>query len=358
MRGVKGERAAVVPGHAYWGRVSAMAETDEQPGGETPQAADQEWLRNYLNDHAGQVEPGAQIAPAAKKGPPFALLLGGVIVLAILGGLMVAKSRPGATQPKTTVGDLGQGVSSDSGVRGHLVTSWQDKAAHYKLKIEPINFPEADGFARATAGNTQPLIFDVRILNMVGDAICGKQVVLLPAAGGTLPAGADAFKRITGKSGMVEGLWAEGALPCSADQYGRFNYWDFTTNFPTVAEQDRLLGIAPRVKAEQAAAAPSQSRQAQSAAARAASANQRAQRKPQSSFFQQGDDHATSFEPGRNLLTIGPGKSFVVLRSVDLQTAAAWADDAALVHYTCDQHSVCSLRRSGSAVVVLARMNN
>ncbi|MDR3453677.1 MAG: hypothetical protein P4L96_12915 [Rhodoferax sp.] len=335
-----------------------MAEIDQQPGKEAPQAADQEWLRNYLNDHAGQVEPGAQITPGTKKGPPFALLLGGVIMLAVLGGLLVAKSRPGAPQPKNTAGDLGQGVASDAGVRGHLVTSWQDKAAHYKLKIEPINFPEADGFARATAVNSQPLVFNVRVLNVVGDAICGKQVVLLPAAGGTLPAGADAFKRITGKSGGVEGLWAEGTLPCSADQYERFNYWDFTTNFPTVAEQDKMLGIAPRVRAEQEAPAANQTRQAQSAAARAASANQRAQKKPQSSFFLQGDDHATSFEPGRNLLTIGPGKSFVVLRAVDLQTAAAWADDEALVHYTCDQHAICSLRHSGSAAVVLARMNN
>lgn len=336
-----------------------MAEIEERPGGETPQAADQEWLRNYLNDHAGQVEPGAQIAPAAKKGPPFALLLIGVIGLAILGGLLVAKSRPVvAPQPKNTVGDLGQGVSSDAGVRGHLVTAWQDKVAHYKLKIEPIAFPEADGFARAVTGNAQPLVFNVRVLDALGDAICGKQVVLLPAAGGALPAGADAFKRVTDKSGMVDGLWAEGTLPCSAEQYARFNYWDFATNFPTVAEQDRMLGIAPRVTAEQEAPASSQTKPAQAAAARTASARQRAPKKPQSSFFQQGDDHATSFEPGRNLLTIGPGKSFVVLRSVDLQTAAAWADDEALVHYTCDQHSVCALRRSGSAVVVLARMNN
>lgn len=337
-----------------------MAEIEEQPGSASPQAADQEWLRNYLNSHAGQVEPGARIAPATKTGPPFGLLLAGVLTLAVVGGLLVARSRPGSPeQPKNTTGDLGQGVSTDSGVRGHLVTAWQDKAAHYKLKIEPINFPLADGFARATAVNTQPIVFNVRVLNMVGDAICGKQLVLLPAAGGTVPYGADPFKRITGKSGGIEGLWAEGTLPCSSEQFSRFSYWDFTTNFPTVAAQDKMLGIAPPAKPEEAApAAASHSQQAEAAAVRSTLARQRAAKKPQSTFLQQGDDHATSFEPGRNVLTIGPGKSFIVLRAVDLQTATAWADDEALVHYTCDQHAICSLRRSGSAVVVLARMNN
>jgi hypothetical protein len=330
-----------------------MAEIEQRPGSESPQMADQEWLRNYLNDHAGQVEPGARIAPATKKGPPFALLLTGVIALAVVGGLLVAKSRPGSPQqPKNSTGDLGQGVSADSGVRGHLVTAWQDKTAHYKLKIEPINFPQADDFAHATAGNTQPLVFNVRILNMVGDAICGKQLVLLPPAGGTLPAGADAFKRVLGKSGAVEGLWAEGALPCSSDQYAQFSYWDFTTNFPTVAEQDKMLGKTQPTKPGEKASAVDR---AQAVAARA---KQRATRKLGSDFVLQGDDHATSFEPGRNVLTVGPGKSFVVLRSVDLQAAAAWADDSALVHYVCDQHALCSLRRSGSSVVLLARMNN
>lgn len=336
-----------------------MAEIGEQTGSESPQAADQEWLRTYLNDHAGQVEPGARIAPATKTGPPFGLLLAGVLMLAVVGGLLVARSRPSNPhEPTKTTGDLGQGVSADSGVRGHLVTAWQDKTAHYKLKIEPINFPQMDGFARATAVNTQPIVFNVRVLNMVGDAICGKQLVLLPAAGGTVPYGADPFKRITGKSGAIEGLWAEGTLPCSAEQFARFSYWDFTTNFPTVTAQDKMLGIAPPAKPEEPAPAASHAQQYEASAARAALAKQRAAKKPQSTFLQQGDDHATSFEPGRNVLTIGPGKSFVVLRAVDLQTATAWADDEALVHYTCDQHAVCSLRRSGSAVTVLARMNN
>ena len=335
-----------------------MAETNEQPGGDLPQTADQEWLRNYLGEHLGQVEPGTHIGPAAKKKPGTALLFALVIALAALGGLVVAKGRPGAHPSGGSASDLGQGVSSAAGVRGHLVTAWQDKAAHYKIKIEPIDFSETEGFARAAASNPQPLYFNLRVLDAVGDAICSKQLVL-QAAGSAPPAGADAFKRLMAKSGSVEGLWAEGTLPCSAEQFARFSYWDFTTNFPTVAEQDKMRGIAPRVNAEEAGAAGSRAQLAQQAsAAHAASASQRVPKKPQSTFLQQGDDHATSFEPGRNVLTIGPGKSFVVLRPVDLHTAAAWADDSALVHYACDQQAICSLRRSGSAVVVLARMNN
>jgi len=186
--------------------------------------------------------------------------------------------------------------------------------------------------------------------------VCGKQVLLLPD-GGKPPAGADAAKRVIGIGKRVDALWAEGTLPCSPDQYQQFNYWDFATNFPSVADQDRLLGIAPPTVAPESAPPETQAT-ANAARPKRAAARLRAAKKPQSAFFLQGDDRVTAFEPGRNVLTIGPGKSFVVLRATDLQTAAAWAEDAALVHYTCDQHATCALRRSGSGVAVLARVNN
>jgi hypothetical protein len=242
-----------------------------------------------------------------------------------------------------------------SGLRAHLVTDLNDKQVHYKLKIEPIALPEQDSFGREAASNRDQLYFNVRVLDPVGEPICGKQVVLAPANNNAAPAGTDAVKRIKGEKGTIDGLWAEGTLPCSAEQFARFGYWDLTTNFPTVEDQDRTFGIDHRAQTDGAQQAD---KKAQKEKAGRAEAERRASRRPQSGFFLQGDDHISAYEPGRNILTVGPGRSFVVLRAADLATAAAWADDAALVHYTCDTQAVCALRRAGSGAVIMARKLN
>jgi hypothetical protein len=161
--------------------------------------------------------------------------------------------------------------------------------------------------------------------------------------------GKDAFQNILGSDGAVEGLWAQGELPCSPDQYKRFDYWDLSTNFPTLPQQDQILGRKH--------SGPSNRDDAESERAGNGPVRHKAPPKPQSAFYMEGDDRATAFEPGRNLLTIGPGKTFTVVRTVDVATAASWADDSSLIHYTCDQHATCALKQAGSQSVVLAKMD-
>lgn len=336
-----------------------MAEQDEQHTGEPTQGADQEWLQNYLSEHEGQVQAGTRISQPAqkKKGPERMMMLAGALVIALgAAGLLIHRNQSQASAKKDVPGDLGQAVVVASGLRAHLVTELDKNDVHYKLKIEPIALPEQDAFGRETASNTEMFYFNVRVLNPVGDAICGKQVVLTPVNNNTPPAGTDAVKRIKGDKGTIDGLWAEGTLPCSADQYARFGYWDFTTNFPTVDDQDRTFGIDHRAQTDGPQKAETHAQEDKNQ--RATAQRRAVAKKPQSGFFLQGDDHISAFEPGRNVLTVGPGRSFVVLRASDLSTAAAWADDAALVHYTCDTQAVCSLRRAGSGAVIVARKLN
>lgn len=330
-----------------------MVQADDHDGGTPAQSPDQEWLQNYISEHQGQIEPGTRIRPPQKKKPEvFFLSIAAFVMVVALGAVLFLKTQNKAPQGSNSAGDLGQAVSVESGLRGHLVTEFRDKTVHYKLKIEPINLPEQDDFVRVVSSNAMQLYFNLRILNQVGDTICGKQVVL-PGGGGGAAAGADALQRVKDARGLVGSLWAEGTLPCTPEQFARFSYWDFTTNFPTVAEQDRGIAINHSVQAEN----PDTHAAAQTP--KPASRARRAEpKKPQAVFYLQGDDHASSFEPGRNILTIGPGRSFVVLRAADLATAAAWADDSALVHYTCDPQATCALRRSGSAVVIIARRSN
>lgn len=337
----------------------AMAEQDEQQPGEPPQASDQEWLQNYLSEHEGQVQAGSRIGQQTqqkKKKPETMMILAGALIIALgAAGLIMHRNQNQTNAKKDVPGDLGQAVVVASGLRAHLVTELDKKQVHYKLKIEPIALPEQDSFGREAASNKDLLYFNVRVLDPVGEPICGKQVVLTPANSNAAPAGTDAVQRVKGEKGTIDGLWSEGTLPCSADQFARFGYWDFTTNFPTVEDQDRTFGIDHRAQTD---GTPEDRKTQQEKAHRAAAERRSVSRRPQSGFFLQGDDHISAFEPGRNVLTVGPGRSFVVLRASDLATAAAWAEDSALVHYTCDTQAVCALRRAGSGAVIVARKLN
>ncbi|MDR3739729.1 MAG: hypothetical protein P4L40_12015 [Terracidiphilus sp.] len=341
-----------------------MADQEEQQSSVPTQASDQEWLQNYLSEHQGQVEAGARISPPLKKKENgLVLFLAVALILAAGAAAVVMTKNPGggSSSKKESHGDLGQGVVIPSGLRGHLVTELQDKTVHYKLKMEPIALPEQDAFGRVTATNKEAFYFNLRVLDAVGNPVCGKQVVLPPVGSNAVPAGADPFIRVKGDKGLIDGLWVEGTLPCSADQFARFGYWDFTTNFPTVDDQDRMFGIDHRAQTEtpeERAAETKKTQTPKAAAAQSPTKRRAVQKKPQTGFFLQGDDHISSFEPGRNVLTVGPGRSFVVLRAADLATASAWADDAALVHYICDQQATCTLRRSGSAATIVARRIN
>ncbi len=339
-----------------------MVETDEQPGGVPEQKADQEWLQTYMGEHEGELEPGARIEQPKQKSP-FGLLILLLAVLVVAGAaLFLTKTKGLQLEANAKPNDLGQGVVAASGLRGHLVTEWKNKTVYYQLKIEPIDARSDAGFAKVVNTATQPLYVNLSVLDAAGEALCGKQVML--PTGGAAAKGSDTFKAIAGAQGRAESLWAEGTIPCSPDQYAKFDYWNFATNFPTMADQDRMLGLpVPEVAEQEVTPAPQQEAPAATPtpapAHRGGSARHRVvkPKKPQSSFYLEGDDHVSAFEPGRNVLTVGPDKNFVLLRPGDVATAQAWADDSLLVHYTCDQRGNCALRHGGGAEIP-ARANN
>lgn len=339
-----------------------MVETDAQePGAESTQAADQEWLQQYLEEHHGELGPGSAVAPTRKKSDPLIRFML-VLLVALVGVAAFMIKNPGLSmfiKPPETI-DLGQGISNETGLRGHMVVHWKDKAANYQLKIEPIDERNNDGFDQAAAMLNQPVTLQAHIFDKSGTETCTKNFVL-PAPGSPVtPSGSgDPFTRLRLKDSTVIGLWAEGALPCTAEQYRNADYWSFTTTFPTVSEQAHLLGRKPPVEAApEAAPAPTAqvAQRVRPAVPETGSSRRRAPKKPPTGFNIQGDDQVTAFEAGRAILVVGAGKTFALLRPQDHSIASDWADSSALVHYICDQHALCTLRHAGTQVV--ARMNN
>ncbi len=306
--------------------------------------------------------------------------MGGILMILGVGAAVAAAvlflPKGGPTKAKASEGsdDLGQGVAVGSGIRGHLITQWNKDHALYKLKIDPIDPRSNAGFAAVTANPPEPISIVVRVLDGSGFALCGKEILLpfdpskanatykaVSLKKGAAPSatpdqiaqeksreqGKDVFRRVYDENGTVNGLWSEGSLPCSPDQYQKFDYWDLQTNFPTVDAQDKLLGLVKE-------AAPKELTASEKAAA---ARKKMLLKKPASEFYMEGDDRVVGYEPARGTLFIAPNRTFFISRKTDAPTVAQWAEHDALIHFRCDQHAACALSHAGTTGVVLARMN-
>lgn len=302
--------------------------------------------------------------------PQLAMLLLGTGIVAVIVFTVLLLVKPISATPSFQ--DLGPGVSDMAGLKGHLVTRW-DRHVQYKLNFEPLFAIYSSGFSYAVGHPPGPLWVNIRLLDATGYALCGKQIefrlnpahtaselsllrnpsvrnvnfsqpVPVPQFSGQNAQQAavsdDSFQNQLGDDGQIVSVTAQGVLPCSEDQYRKFNYWDFSTNFPSVDEQDVLME------------APAIMRARASAAARADQWRRQA-RTPV--FSIEGDATATGYDRSTGMLVAGTGQSFAVIEKAEAATANAWAESNAQIHYKCDTLANCVLTRAGDGRVVNAR---
>lgn len=311
--------------------------------------------------------PEADESPIVKKSSNRAsgaivLLLGFVAVAGI--GIITVTQKQFFTTKAATVDsdDMGQGIANAAGIRGHLVTRWQQGKVQYMLKMEPLDGRNAAGFSAVASNPPKPISINVRLLDAAGFALCGKEIDLhydptrtqhpnapLPRNASdaqiaqqqaTLQrlsmqlhesqreAGKDIFQNIQANDGSIEALWSQGELPCSPDQYRKFDYWDITTNFPTLAEQSVLLGHKPVVAGQ-----PQEVAASTNEAGSAKGKRKPAVKGPVSTFFVEGDDQISMYEPGRGMLTGDSGHSFFIPVKSDQVVAANWAANYSHIHF-------------------------
>ncbi len=312
------------------------------------------------------------------------LLLGGfaaLVVFAIF--VLMTMNKPKDDTPPP--GDLGPGIVAADGLRGHLETRWDGNAKTgrlaYKLQIMPMEDRWVPGFSHVVSNPPMPMSINIRLLDSTGFALCGKEIdfpfnpqnaamsVTVPVVGANgkklSPAernaamqaarqsqvtqmqaaevareqGKDIFQNQTGADGQVAAIYAQGALPCSPDQYKRANYWDMNTNFPTLDEQAILLD--PKAHAKEFDAVH---------------LDKRTLPKWGDGFVIQGDDRVTGYDQARGLLW-AEDRTFAIDKRFGQTTAAAWASNYTLIHYRCDQHASCALTAAGQAAVLHARLS-
>src|SRR5271165_3222162 len=133
--------------------------------------------------------------PAKDRTILFAALVAG---LGLFAGIGVANNLWRFSSP-TGPGNLSPITFSAYGLRGNLVTKWEDKL-QYHLTIEPIDSKQRAGFAYAVSHSPRPLSFDIQLKDPLGFVLCSntilvkfdpQQAAVLAAPDGASPASGD-----------------------------------------------------------------------------------------------------------------------------------------------------------------------
>jgi hypothetical protein len=357
-----------------------VVEESEDEGQEQPEEATED------EEFVDAAEKPVVEAPQKKK--LNLVLIGGFAALAIFAIFVLFTMKSGKPDGPPP-GDLGPGIVAEAGLRGHLNTRWEGDAKTgrlaYQLRIEPMEDRWGAGFTRAITASPMPMSVNIRLLDSTGFALCGKevdfrfdpqhaevpvtvspvgpngkklslaertaaveaarqiQITQMRAAEVTREQGKDLFQNQTTDDGQITAVNVQGALPCSPDQFKRADYWDFNTNFPTLAQQAELLDpkAGQQAKESEAPAHPGRRNLA----------------KPQDGFVIQGDDRVTGYDPVLGLLW-AEQKTFAIDKRFGGAAASAWASNYTLIHYRCDQQANCALSAAGNATVLHARLNH
>ena len=329
------------------------------PGGEAPLDAQQLLAQEFY--------------PAPRRNlRPLLLFLLAAVILALLYLGVTTLSAPKGPPPFQA---LGAGVSNVDGLRGHLATRWV-KRAEYQLSFQALNPYEDSAFSYVVAHPPRPIAFHIRLLDATGFALCSKEIVFpadpsriqvtpvpfpelipkslgmvqpgqpapltSPAALEQLAKGRDVFQEQTGDNGQITALTAQGILPCTPGQYRQFSYWDFSTDFPSLAEQ-QAIALAPILAAERKAAAEREA------------LRRKLEREHPSAFYLSGDADVNYYDSTSGVVEVASGQRFRLLNKSNATLAHTWANDDVQVHYKCDQFANCQLTDGSSKGVIEAK---
>jgi hypothetical protein len=300
-----------------------------------------------------------------------------LILIPVLGWLIFKPLPP-------TV-DLGEGIFNAAGLRGHLVANWEGKAG-YRFRLEPIGMQYQAGFAAVLANPQRPFSAKLHLMDANGFTICSTEILFpfdpaqapdpnpltpppapkrLSRAEAELMAaqwaaqqqerlhqrqlqeldrehGQEIFQNELGSDGTIAAVTAQSDLPCDRSAYKRFDTFNFTTNFPSYAEQtDLLRQQATAIMRPVPKATPIYKPSVRTSPFVASV---------------EGDDVITGYAPARGVATTSGGKIFLLEKGNLHGNAAGWQVFPASIHYRCDSRAACLLTRSGTSVVLYARL--
>jgi len=286
--------------------------------------------------------------PPKPAGKPILIYAAILAVIGVLVGITFA-AMPWLFGNAKGRYDLGTVVSSPDGLNGHLYMRWVGQL-EYRLKIEPGDQSQLDGFSLAVSHLPRPVDFYIQLFDADAKALCGMHILMKyePANADELERehGNNLFQNIYGPSGQIVAINSEGAMPCPRSAWAKAVSWSFISNFPTLDEQkafengkqDSLAGAA-RLAAQAATRNRDKLKASQNLAA----------------FSIEGDDAIVDYDLTRGIIQTKFGKTFFVKKSGG-EVDSRWQDYPVSIHYKCDRSSTCTLMHAGAGAL-RARMS-
>lgn len=291
-----------------------------------------------------------QAALQQNRGLLVAFAVGGVVllVMALVAWVVLHQDQPPAYI------DLRTSNFAAGGLEGKLIARWSG-SAQYELHINPVSPQQLAGFSAVAGNPPHPLTLDIHLKDASGVA-CQKEI-LFPAIAQpetnsdnsnslqpqkTLTG--DTVQNLASSDGQIDQIIVDGPLDCPAKAYKRLEAWDFTSNFPAVAEQDEWLRHQDSIAADQR-------RRAAELRAHALIPKTRPLAAPI-----EGDDVVISDNPSRGTVETGAGRVFYLGKDVLREAEARWQVFPVPIHFRCDTKSICTLTRSGASASLQARL--
>jgi len=271
-----------------------------------------------------------------------------VLIMVLVAWVVMRKDEP------TAYIDLGSSNITASGLQGRLVARWLGSAA-YELRIDPISTTELAGFSAVVDDPPHPLSVTIRF-KAASSIVCQKQILLpfnqRPLADPDHPEtilpqktfDGDTVQNVITTSGKIAEIVVSGPVNCPEKDYKLLQGWDFSSNFPLIAEQDDWLR-----RLETALAA--ERRRLAEERARALIPKSIPLAAPI-----EGDDIIVSDNPSRGTVMTSTGKTFYLGRDVLRAAPTGWQVFPVSIHFRCDTRSFCTLTHYGTSTYLSARL--
>jgi hypothetical protein len=258
--------------------------------------------------------------------------------------------------------DLGPVTSNATGLTGHLYLEWE-KTLHYRLKFETSDSHYQAGFAAAVANPPRPLSIEIYLQDADGFVLCSRKIVLRydarsAALAAHLPNETppvidpaqleaqeqqrekenDVFQNQIASNGKITAINAQGEIPCSKSNYEKTDQWSFSSDFPSLDEQNDWLYRQPEMRGDAAQRAAAHKKAARSAG------------KPLP-FSIEGDDAIVDFDVNSGLIVTRGRNTFVINKTIAQRADPVWQDYPVLIHFRCNQYSDCTLMHAGAGAM-------
>jgi hypothetical protein len=267
--------------------------------------------------------------------------------------------------------DLGSADFSPVGLKGKLVTRWDEKV-EYRVRFEPIEKVQAARFALTVKEPPHPIRIRVYLSDSSGFTLCSKEIVLKfdfyrglrdsqqpkdnPV--GYVVASEDAsenerkwetdrdiFHNDLNSDGNVGAISAQGEMICSKSAYREATRWGISSNFPTASEQDDLVknhidGL----------------KRVESLPFELATGDNSIVRPAAQHGTLEGDEVVSGYLFSTGNVETNSGRTFCIYKEGEKLSAAMYLRSLTDFHYKCDKNRVCELTRPGTQIVLHARL--